>query len=83
MALKMVLDDPYDVVEHLGKSKGLTKDDVAGIKRSMKDPTSSKYGTVANIVDGITHYAHTAKLDIWKQQDLEKMASAYLFREMV
>ena len=82
LALKMVLDDPHDVVERLGKNKGLTLIDVAGIKKSMEHETSSKYGTVANIVDGITHYAHNGGLDVWKQQDLEKLASRYLFGAM-
>ena len=82
LALKMVLDDPHDVVERLAKTKSLTLADVVGIKKSMEHETSSKYGTVANIVDGITHYAHNGDLDVWKQQDLEKLASRYLFGAM-
>lgn len=71
-SLSVVLEDPYDFLEKIG---GLTKYDIEGVKKSMNNATSSKYGTLANVIDGITHYAHTSEMDIWRTFELEKLGS--------
>lgn len=81
-SLGMTLEDPYAFVEKLATYKFINQTDIVGIKKSMDDETSSKYGTLANVIDGMTHYAHNGGLDIWKQQDLEKLSSRVMFREL-
>jgi hypothetical protein len=79
-ALSHEIDNAFEVMESfLSGETGISYKSVEGTRIAMLDDTSSKYGTLANIIDGITLHAQSIE-SVEGRETLERAADKILLR---
>jgi len=79
-ALTHEIDDAFEEMENfLSGIQGVAKKSIEGVRKAMLDDTSSQYGTLANIVDGITLHAQSMN-SVEGREILERSADKILLR---
>ena len=72
-ALMKELADGFAFMEGVLNGEGFSDKTIAGVRNAMLDDTSTKYGTLANVIDGMTLFAQEYT-DVDSRESLERVA---------
>ena len=78
-ALASELSDGFAFMEEVLVAEKYGEQAITGVRNAMLDDTSSKYGTIANVIDGMTLYAQDY-VYIEDREKLERLAHKVLVR---
>lgn len=67
------LADGFAFMEGVLNGEGFSDKTIAGVRNAMLDDTSTKYGTLANVIDGMTLFAQEYT-DVDSRESLERVA---------